>query len=136
MLYALVEKNQIKKYPVTLRELQVLHPGVSFPMPLDAETLREFNVVEVLAVTSPEPDYRTVPSEKHPVLLNGKWTQVWELVSRPPEEVAKFIDEAREAAYRAESDPIYFKSQRGEATKQDWLDKIAEIKARYPKEGE
>lgn len=38
----------------------------------------------------------------------------------------------RHAAYIAESDPIFFKSQRGEATNQEWLDKIAEIDARYP----
>jgi hypothetical protein len=37
---------------------------------------------------------------------------------------------ARAEAYRAESDPLYFKAQRGEATMQEWLDKVAEIKAR------
>jgi hypothetical protein len=38
----------------------------------------------------------------------------------------------RQSAYQAESDPIFFKWQRSEATQQEWLDKIAEIKARYP----
>jgi hypothetical protein len=38
----------------------------------------------------------------------------------------------REDAYRIESDPIYFLSQRGEATVQEWEAKITEIKARYP----
>jgi hypothetical protein len=38
----------------------------------------------------------------------------------------------RRAAYAAESDPIYFMAQRGEATQQQWLDKVAEIKARRP----
>ena len=38
----------------------------------------------------------------------------------------------RHAAYVAESDPIFFMSQRSEATQQQWLDKIAEIKARWP----
>jgi len=38
----------------------------------------------------------------------------------------------RRAAYVAESDPLFFMAQRGEATQQQWLDKIAEIKARYP----
>jgi len=38
----------------------------------------------------------------------------------------------RYAAYVAESDPIFFMSQRGEATQQQWLDKVAEIKARWP----
>ena len=39
---------------------------------------------------------------------------------------------ARAAAYRNESDPLFFQAQRGEATNQDWLDKIAEIQARFP----
>ena len=38
----------------------------------------------------------------------------------------------RAAAYRDESDPLFFKAQRGEATMGDWLAKIAEIKARWP----
>ena len=42
------------------------------------------------------------------------------------------VDALRHAAYAAESDPLYFKWQRGEATEQEWLDKIAEIQARYP----
>ena len=39
---------------------------------------------------------------------------------------------ARAAAYTLEADPLFFKSQRGEATNQEWLDKVAEIKARFP----
>lgn len=39
----------------------------------------------------------------------------------------------RKSAYAAEADPLFFKAQRGEATEQEWLDKIAEIKQRFPK---
>jgi hypothetical protein len=39
---------------------------------------------------------------------------------------------ARAAAYRNEADPLFFKVQRGEANEQEWLDKVAEIRARYP----
>lgn len=38
----------------------------------------------------------------------------------------------RAAAYRAESDPIFFKEQRGEVEAGTWLAKVAEIKARWP----
>ena len=38
----------------------------------------------------------------------------------------------RAAAYAAEADPLFFKSQRGEATTGEWEAKVAEIKARYP----
>ena len=39
---------------------------------------------------------------------------------------------ARATAYRNEADPLFFKAQRGETTEQEWLDKIEEIRARYP----
>ena len=39
----------------------------------------------------------------------------------------------RKAAYIAEADPLFFKAQRGEATLQEWQDKVAEIKTQYPK---
>lgn len=46
---------------------------------------------------------------------------------------ARAINQQRQSAYQTESDPLFFKYQRGEATEQDWLDKVAEIKTRFPK---
>lgn len=43
------------------------------------------------------------------------------------------IDKLRAEAYREESDPIFFKYQRKEAKKEDWINKVNEIKKRYPK---
>jgi hypothetical protein len=39
----------------------------------------------------------------------------------------------RRTAYQQEADPLFFKAQRGEVEQQVWLDKIAEIKQRFPK---
>lgn len=39
---------------------------------------------------------------------------------------------ARAAAYTKESDPLFFMSQRGETTIEEWQAKVAEIKARFP----
>ena len=39
----------------------------------------------------------------------------------------------RRFAYQNEADPLFFVYQRGEITKEEWLEKIAEIKARLPK---
>lgn len=52
----------------------------------------------------------------------------------PPanDEVIEVAKMRRQYAYTAEADPLFFKTQRGEATQQDWLDKIAEIKVRFP----
>lgn len=48
-------------------------------------------------------------------------------------EVAR-VEAARQARYRAESDPLFFEAQRGEdgTTLDDWKAKVAEIKADLP----
>ena len=43
------------------------------------------------------------------------------------------MDMQRRAAYAAESDPLFFKEQRGEVDAGTWAAKVAEIKARFPK---
>jgi hypothetical protein len=50
------------------------------------------------------------------------------------ERIAAFevAEKSRQAAYASESDPLFFKAQRGEATMEEWANKVAEIKARYP----
>jgi predicted P-loop ATPase len=47
---------------------------------------------------------------------------------------ARIATENRRAAYMAESDPLFFKAQRGEATMDEWQAKVAEIKTRFPKD--
>lgn len=49
-----------------------------------------------------------------------------------PGKIRKRVESDRAAAYRTEADPLFFKAQRGEATNDEWLAKIEEIKARYP----
>ena len=44
-----------------------------------------------------------------------------------------YIDRQREAAYRQETDPLGMQVMRGDIDKAEWLEKIAEIKQRYPK---
>ena len=51
-------------------------------------------------------------------------------------EPTRIAEANRQAAYIAEADPLFFKAQRGEVEQQVWLDKVAEIKLRYPKEQE
>jgi hypothetical protein len=42
------------------------------------------------------------------------------------------VKETRRSLYTRESDPLYFKYQRGETTEQAWLDAIAAIDAANP----
>lgn len=103
-----------------------------------------------LADESPlEPGVFLIPARcvdvEPPLLPEGqraRWEDAWafedipqpEPEPEPPEPEPIPNEELRKAAYREESDPLFFKYQRGEATQEEWLAKIAEIKARYPQE--
>jgi hypothetical protein len=50
-----------------------------------------------------------------------------------PIKAAEKAEHNRRDAYTAESDPLFFKAQRGEATMDEWQAKVQEIKARFPK---
>ena len=74
-----------------------------------------------------------------PTLAEGQRAQWagsgWTVVDPEPEPEPPTKEEQqanRQDAYAAEADPIFFKYQRGEATEQEWLDKIEEIRERYP----
>lgn len=89
------------------------------------------------------PEYGWVPFTASPgdeagaglyaAAVAGDYGPVAEYV--PPEPVPptpEEIDALRKAAYQAEADPLFFKYQRGEATREEWLAKVDEIRARYP----
>lgn len=42
-------------------------------------------------------------------------------------------DQAVRAALAAEADPLFFRWQREEATRDDWLAAVAAVKARFPR---
>ena len=64
-------------------------------------------------------------------VIYGTWTEV-----DRSEEIAKAqleqIRKDRSNAYTDEADPLFFKYQRGEGSEQEWLDKIEEIRERFP----
>lgn len=49
-----------------------------------------------------------------------------------PPITAEQISQLRANAYKSESDPVFFKEQRGEVPTGTWLALVNEIKARYP----
>ena len=42
------------------------------------------------------------------------------------------LEDARRAAYEAQSDPLFFEWQRGDGTEHAWLDAVAAVKAANP----
>lgn len=69
-------------------------------------------------IPQPEPEPEPEPEPPEPTL----------------EEQAEMLRMQRQSAYQEESDPLFFKAQRGEATMDEWQAKVAEIKTRFPAE--
>lgn len=133
-MYIKLKDGQVDKYPYSTYELRKDNPDTSFPAEMSDERLAEWDVYSVTSTNYPQVDYKQNVEEGTPELIDGVWTQVWNVTNKSQSEVDKITVELRAEAYRNESDPLFFKAQRGEATHEEWLDKVNEIKTRYPKD--
>jgi hypothetical protein len=139
-MYIKISNGVVEKYPYSASELKADNPQTSFPAEISDTLLAEWGVFPVIPVDCPQTDHTQNVTEGIPVQQDGQWGQVWEVLDATQEEIAERLmameqdaENSRARAYRNESDPLFFKWQRGEATEQEWLDKVAEIKLRYPK---
>lgn len=138
MLIAKIENGT----PV-VADYRALFPRTSFPgSGPDAEFLRHHGCLPVDAFLAHDrTTQRLVPAAPY---VSGDRVLTVRIEAKSAAEIASEatatdaariaeIDRQRAEAYRAESDPLFFKAQRGEATQQEWLDAVAAIKARLPK---
>lgn len=70
---------------------------------------------------------KTISSDKNgnPILVDPALPSI--------DQINDLVSSVRKRAYIEESDPIFFEYQRGEREKSEWLDKVSEIKLKYPK---
>lgn len=131
-MHVLAPNQKVQTYPYSVNQLRHDNPQVSFPENPTAELLASYDVFPVV-IASPAYDEATqVATENGCTFTGSQWVTVWTVRNKTTEELQAETEARRAKAYRTESDPLFFKAQRGEATQQEWLDKVAEIKARYP----
>lgn len=70
---------------------------------------------------------------------DGKWKRAWTVRNMTQQELDDLNQFLRESAdyeraerYRMEADPLFFKAERQETTKQEWLDKVEQIRSEVP----
>jgi hypothetical protein len=101
----------------------------------DAERAKHgwYPCVEVNANYNPTTQVRSAPSF---TFADNVVTAVYTIWDKPESQIlSEALIEARNnraEAYAAEADPLFFKYQRVEGSKQDWLDKVEEIRERFP----
>jgi len=130
-MYIKLKNGIIDKYPYFISQLKQDNKDTSFPAEMSDERLAEWDVFPVVPTDSPQIDYKQIVLEGTPVNESGVWKQVWTVQDKPLDEINATQESNRKEAYREESDPLFFKWQRGEIDKQVWLDKVNEIKQRW-----
>lgn len=139
-MYIKLKNGNVERYPYSINNLKQDNPQVSFPTDISNDILSMFEVYPVIQSIAPNVDKLTQKVvEETPNLVEGNWYQRWSVIDLSDEDVAlnkqianEMAEIERSNAYKNESDPLFFKWQRGEALEQEWLDKVAEIKQRYP----
>lgn len=133
-MYIKINAGVPEAYSVS--QLRADNPQTSFPAQMTDELLAEWNVFPVVPSEPPICGEKEIVEETGFLqLADGSWKQAWlvrPMTAQELEALAREKDELRKIAYQNEADPLFFKAQRGEATMQEWLDKVQEIKNRYP----
>jgi hypothetical protein len=136
-MYVLAINQSVKTFPYSIKELRKSH---SFSATPSDELLALFNVFPVVDVAAQYNPITQVATSNGCAynMDKSRWETTWLIRDKTQEELDEEeqiyltkLEAKRAEAYRTESDPLFFKAQRGEATQQEWLDKVAEIKARY-----
>ena len=135
-MYALIKNNVIEKYPYSEGQLKADNPQVSFPKEPSNALLATYDIYPVAQTPAPtSTETQVVESAGYTQKPDGTWATAWTVRSMTQEELGQLNrskEQQRQFAYDQEADPLFFKWQRGEVEQQVWLDKVQEIKARYP----
>lgn len=131
-MYIKLKNGSVDTYPYSIGQLKADNPQVSFPAEIPDSLLAEYEVYPVEPSPAPATDHTSRIKEGLPAFEDGKWVQVWELELLGAEEVNQTVANLRKQAYIEEADPLFFKYQRGDATKEEWLAAVNAIKIRYP----
>ena len=138
-MHARIENGLVVEYPI--HNLRQRLPEVSLPSDLTNDAALPDGFVYVRPAPPPAFNSAThkLVQQGAPAFDGQRWVHGYdvaplnaqELVSMASSRAQATLDQRRRA-YQDEADPLFFQWQRGDATQQQWLDKIAEIKARLP----
>lgn len=104
-LYAKIIDGTVAAYPYHLYQLKIDFPDTSFPNPPELADLSVFDVWPV--VESVQPGFNQASQkiqEGVPALVEGIWTQQWNVVDLTPEETASTDGERIAALWQAAHD--------------------------------
>ena len=139
-MWAKVQNGAVVAYPYGPSDLRKDNPNTSFPASMPEESWSAWDLVPVEVQGQPSHDPITQNCVRvNPTLSSGVWVETWAVSPASAQEIERrradqlaSIQYQRSQAYKEESDPIFFKVQRSEATMAEWSAKVDEIRAQFP----
>lgn len=132
-MYAKINNGNVEKYPYTISDLWGDNPNTSFPAQMPDERLQDFNVYRVESVEKPSVGFDKNVTESTPILVDGKWKQVWIVTDASDAEHLDRIRAARAEEYPPMSDYLDGVVKGDQAQIQQYIDACLAVKAKYPK---
>jgi hypothetical protein len=88
-MYLRIKPDNTRTYPYNPNELRRDHPDTSFPQQIPDELAAEYNVFNVQPTQRPEVNRTERVVEVDPVLVDGIWTQQFQVEDKSYEELAQ-----------------------------------------------
>lgn len=108
-MYALIKKGEVSQYRYTIGNLRRDNPNTSFPKHPTDEMLASWDMYPVTKTDQPTSDHTKNIVEGTPVLVDGVWKQVWNVVDATSDEIAKHVEQAS-SNIRADRDDLLSQS--------------------------
>lgn len=102
-MYAKIKDQKIVKYPYSSIDLEKDNPNTSFSDNMSDQELLDFGVVRVFDKPVPVTDHTKTIREIEPELIDGFWTQTWEITDASAGEI-EVRTERRAADIRLQRD--------------------------------
>lgn len=89
-------KNDLKIYPFDISTINAFYKGVSFPDTMSEDVLASYNVFPVKQTEAPTYNEFTQGLEETVNLIDGVWTQQWEVYDLSDSEIETINKKARQ----------------------------------------
>ena len=104
-MHALIVDGAVAQYPYTIGNLRRDNPNTSFPKRPDAALLAEWGLQPVARTDRPAVGHTKNVSENTPALVDGAWTQMWNVTDASAEQIADRNDNAAKST-RSQRDSL------------------------------
>jgi hypothetical protein len=88
MTYAYLQSGTVIEYPVYAGDIQLRFPNTSFSIPFEPPS----DYVFVAGIPQPSCNYTQNIAEGTPELIEGTWTQVWNIVDATTKQITERTD--------------------------------------------